>query len=565
MEFKQLSVYLEKLEKTSSRLTITELLAELIKKADSKEVSEITNLLLGRLAPSFRSIVFNLADRMMLQAVGRAYGVELSKAKNLYKQKGDLGIVAEQLNKNSQSDMAVTRVYKRLVDIAELGGGGSQDEKIEQMANLLAELDSKSSRYVARIPVGKLRLGFSDKTFIDALSWYLVGDKSKSSEIEKLYEIYPDIGEIVKRVKSGGLSKTAKKIKIEFGVPVMPMLAQRLKSADEMIAKMGEIAIEPKFDGLRVILHYKKGEQVRAYTRNLNEISFMFPELATLGEFLKADSAILDSEAVGLDPETKKMVNFQMTMKRRRKHGVEAASGNIPLRFQIFDLLYKNGEDLMDNSYLERRKALESTVKDNKVFRVDEKFVTNSPEEIREKHKEYLSKGLEGIIVKKTSAKYVPGRTGYRWVKMKEVELTQGKLADTVEVLIMGYTQGQGKRAQFGLGQFLAGIIDMGIYKSITKVGTGISEEQLVYLAKELRKLRTEKQPSNYEVHKDLWPDFWVEPKIVVELAADEITKSPKHTAGLALRFPRLVKFRPDKNPEQVTTLNEVKKLYEMQ
>lgn len=565
MKFGQLSLYLQKLEILSSRLEITALLAQLFKASSPAEIDQIVNLLLGQLAPQYQNLVFNLADRMMLRAVSQAYSADLARVKSLYRELGDLGLVAEKLNSRKTCDLSVTNVYQQLVKIATLEGEGSQAQKITGMAGLLSRLDSLSTRFVARIPVAKLRLGFSDKTIIDALSWYLKGDKSLSPEIEKIYQIHPDIGRLTKSIKQYGFPKAKQKTAVEIGVPILPMLAQRLKSPDEMIAKMGQVAVEPKFDGLRVLIHYQKTKPVRAFTRNLNEISHMFPEFQSLPKYLKCQNVILDCEAVGLDPETKKMVNFQRTMKRRRKHAVRQTTANIPLCFQLFDLLYQNGRSYLKKPYTTRRQILQKTVKPNKIFVVDESTLTNSAEQIRAKHLDFLAQGLEGAMIKKAAGHYVPGRTGFRWVKLKEVEEASGKLADTVDVVIIGFSKGKGKRARFGLGQFLAAIRDHDQFKTVTKVGTGLSEDQLVSLAKRLHKLSVPQKPAQYLVHKDLEPDYWVIPEIVVELAADEITKSPKHTAGLALRFPRLLRLRPDKSPQQATTLSELKKLYALQ
>ena len=168
-------------------------------------------------------------------------------------------------------------------------------------------------------------------------------------------------------------------------------------------------------------------------------------------------------------------------------------------------------------------------------------------------------------MVKRANSRYVPGRTGWRWVKMKESEKAAAKLADTLDLVVMGYTRGRGKRATFGVGQFFAGVKDGGKIKTVTKVGTGLTDKQFKELSARLNKISVKEKPKNYEVDKTLEPDFWVTPELVVEIAADEITKSPNHTAGMALRFPRLIKFRDDKSADQITTLEELKELAEMQ
>jgi DNA ligase-1 len=351
------------------------------------------------------------------------------------------------------------------------------------------------------------------------------------------------------------------------GVPVLPMLAQRLKSPAEMIEKMQEVAIEPKFDGLRIQLHYKSGSKgfIKAFTRNMNENSWMFPELKNLKDFISAKEVILDSEAIGVDEKRKALANFQETMTRRRKHDVAETASKIPIKFYVFDILLKDGQGLLDLPYKKRRKKLENVVKDGKIIQLVDYKITKDAHEIEKEMSQEISEGLEGIIVKRADSRYVPGRTGWRWVKMKEAEKAVAKLADTVDCLVMGYSVGRGKRAEFGVGQFLVGIKDKEKVKTVTKIGTGITDEQFRELKKRLSKIEIKNKPKEYEVDKDLEPDFWVRPSLVVEIAADEITKSPKHTSGFALRFPRLVRFRDDKSASQITTISEVKKLFKLQ
>ncbi len=191
--------------------------------------------------------------------------------------------------------------------------------------------------------------------------------------------------------------------------------------------------------------------------------------------------------------------------------------------------------------------------------------ITKDPGVIEKLMEKELSEGLEGIIVKRANSRYIPGRTGWRWVKMKEAEEARAKLADTLDCVVMGYSAGRGRRAGFGVGQFLVGIKDKEKIKTVTKVGTGITDEQFGELKERLSVIEVKSKPKEYVVHKELEPDHWVVPKLVVEIAADEITKSPKHAAGYALRFPRLVRFRDDKNPSQATSIKELIKLYELQ
>lgn len=562
MQLTRFAEYLEKLEKTSSRLEITQILADLLKELKSSEIDKAVYLLLGILAPNYQSLILNLAEKMMLRVLSKAYDEPTDEVKALYKKLGDIGDAAQELGKRQEikgKSLSVSDVHAELSEVAKDTGAGSQDRKIEKMSILLKDIDSLSARFIARIPVGRLRLGFSEKTVIDALS---KESGISSKEIEDAYNIRPDIGYIARLVKEEKLQNA----KPEIGVPVVPMLAARLNSPTEMIKKMSEVSVEPKFDGLRIFIHFQKPDTIKIFTRNMNQVPIdTFPELREVGKYIKADRAILDTEAIGIDPKREMFLDFQKTIQRRRKHEVDSTASEIPLQFQVFDILLKDEESFINKPYIERREELKKVVVSGKLLRIDENTVTKDPKTISSLHQKYLKMGLEGVVVKKTNAGYVSGRTGWNWVKMKEVEGTRGKLSDTVDCVVMGFTSGKGKRVGFGVGQFLAGIKDEDSFKTVTKVGTGLTDEQFKELNRRLEIEKTPDKPKEYEVNKDLEPDFWVLPKIVVELAADEITISPKHTAGLALRFPRLVRFRDDKGTSQITNLEELKDLYKLQ
>ncbi len=567
MLFRDLAIYLEKLEKTPSRLEMTRILTDLFKNTSSDEIQKTVYLSLDVLAPNYEGVLLNLAEKMVAKAIAIAYKQDLQVVSKKYKEKGDMGDVAFALAQNQKSkiknqNLSVAEVHKKLLDIAKDNGGGSQDRKIEKMADLLAKVDPLSARYLVRIPVGKLRLGFSEKTVIVALA---KSDKKQEAEIEKAYNIRPDIGYIARLVKSDKLKET----RPEVGVPVVPMLAQRLNSTSEMIKKMGEVSVEPKFDGLRIFIHYKRKDNlVKIFTRNMNAIDInTFPELMAIGSHVKADEVILDTEAIGVDPTsprlrgTEAFFGFQKTIQRRRKHDIAKNASEIPLQFQVFDILLLNGKSFIDAPYVERRKVLEKVVVNGGLLRVDENTITSDPEVIKKYHEKYLKMGLEGVVVKKANGKYVSGRTGWNWVKMKEEEGHKGRLSDTLDCIVMGYFVGKGKRARFGLGKILVGIKDGDTIRTLTKVGTGLTEEMLVEIRQRLDKLKSKEKPKEYEAQKDLIPDVWAIPSLVVEVSADSISKSTKHSLGLSLRFPRFLKIREDKGANEATTLGELKSI----
>jgi DNA ligase-1 len=569
MQFRELATYLDRLEKTPSRLEITRILTELFKKSDAGEIDKVVYLSLGILAPNYEGVLLNLAEKMMIRTLAKAYQKNTDEVLGLFKKIGDIGNVAQELSPFTihRSHLTVTDVYENLLEIAKDGGAGSAERKIEKMANLLEAVGPLDARFIARIPVGRLRLGFSEKTVIDALRG--TQGKLSSEEIEAAYNIRPDIGYIAKLVKEGNL----KAAKPEIGVPVVPMLAQRLNSTSEMIAKMGEVSVEPKFDGLRIFIHYRKKDNfIKIFTRNMNAVDVnTFPELLEVGKFIKADEVILDSEAVGLDPERERFLDFQKTIQRRRKHDIEKTAGEVPLQFQVFDMVLFDGQSLINTPYVQRRKMLEKVIVNGSLLRIDENTITKDPEVIKKYHEKYLKMGLEGVVVKRANGGYVSGRTGWNWVKMKEEEGMKGRMSDTIDAVVMGYFSGKGKRTQFGLGKILVGIRDTesdkdgGKIRTLTKVGTGLTEEMLVTIRKRLDKLVAHEKPKEYEAQKDLIPDVWVIPSLVIELSADSISVSTKHSLGLSLRFPRFLKIREDKNADQATTLEEVKEILKLQ
>lgn len=573
--------YFARIEKTAARNEKTVILAELLKEATHEEVDKLVYLALGGLRPAFDRLEFNLAEKMIL----RAMGVKLEE----YKQVGDLGALMEGMKPTTQTTntpLQVGQVYARLTKIAQDSGSGSQERKVTALAQLIKEVERQSAKYIVRMVAGKLRLGFSDKTVLDALSYLETGTKEGSEALTSAFQRRPDAGVLARMVKEQGIDGAVKALDVAMGTPIMPSLAQRLKTPQEMIEKMGKVVVEKKFDGTRVQIHFSRklaevkdngGGQtgmfeaekpqfwVRTFTRNLDESSAMFPELQGIAGQIKADEVILDSEAVGYDPKTGKLVPFQLTITRKRKHGVTEAQMSVPLRFFVFDIMYKDGKSLIHLPLQERRKILAETIREGEILQVDDYIETESPEVLREYHHRQLLDGLEGAMVKQVDGEYMPGRTGFNWVKFKEAEDSRAKLADTVDGVIMGYYRGRGKRSGFGLGAFLIGIRQtansMPQILTLAKVGTGITDEIFKELKERLQAIETEQKPEEYVVPKTLEPDVWVEPRIVVEVAADEITQSPTHTAGYALRFPRLVKFRDDKALEQITTKQEIEEM----
>lgn len=592
MTFLSFAKHLSIIESVSSRLEMTELLAQLYSSLDDLEIIPASYLMQGRLVPQYLSLEFQLSTKMLIRVLSQFAQIEsmdvgqsdlfgetkqfspVEEMNKRFKELGDIGILAvEVMNKRKVQQIespSVTEVFNQLKVVAEESGTGSQDRKISALKKLLKQVSSVEAKYITRIVLGKMRLGFSVMTQIDALSWAATKSKDESQLIELAYQKKADIGllarEYLRVVHETNSAEDRQKVldsyQVEVGIPVVPALCQRLNTSVEIIDKLKEVIAEPKYDGLRVQIHIKcvnNNWSVSVFTRSLENITHMFPESKTIPEYVKYRECILDGEAIGYDRQSGTLLPFQKTITRKRKHNIDSVSEDVPIRFYIFDLLYLDKHSLINKKMLERKGVLHNLFKDNEVIMKAPYIITSDPNELHEFHEDALKNGLEGAVMKQADSYYVSGRKGWNWVKIKESEGSKGKLSDTLDLILMGYYFGRGKRAQFGLGAVLVGVLNEGgSVTTLAKIGTGMTEVQLVEIKALADSYRSIEKPSTYVVKKELNPDVWVTPDVVLEIAADELTTSPSHSSGVALRFPRLVKIRQDKHWEQATTRKEL-------
>jgi len=293
----------------------------------------------------------------------------------------------------------------------------------------------------------------------------------------------------------------------------------------------------------------------------------MYPDIVEgVKREVKADELIIEGEAIGYNPKTGEFLPFQETVQRKRKYDIGAKAIEVPLKLFAFELLYLNGKNFIKEPFFERRNALEKVTIKNKdiskqIIVVDNQEEVDKEKRLEEIFESAISKKLEGVIAKKIDGVYQPGARGWNWIKYKRSY--SSRINDTIDCLMMGYDFGKGKRADFGMGAFLVGVLDEKKDKFVTvaKIGTGLTDKEWKKLWVMSNELRIKEKPKNYLVDKQAECDVWIMPKIVVEIKADEITKSPTHTADLALRFPRLERFRDDKKSGEVTTLEELQSM----
>jgi len=578
MQFREVALVFESIETISSRLEITELLARLLASATPEEATIICNFTMGQLNPPYKGTQFNIADKILRIVVADVLATSVDYVTEQSHKVGDIGSVLQTGDWDITEQLTIVQVYEQLVLLEKMSGTGSQEIKIDFLKKLFEQLDQLSAKYIARIILGKLRLGFSDMTIIDALSWMEAGDKSLRKIIENAYNICADIGFIAQQLKQHGII-SLENLEINVGIPIRPSAAERLPTARAIVEKLGDCVAQPKLDGFRLQMHMSKNAQgnnitIHFFSRNLLDMSYMFPEIAQAFEHLNIQSIICEGEAIVYDENTQQFLTFQETVKRKRKHSIDQMAQELPLRVYIFDLLYLNGQSFLNKTHAERRQQLMDLFKDScskNIFVIEEKHITTA-QELENYFVSNIAAGLEGLVVKREDAIYQPGKRNFNWIKLKRQE--EGHLEDTIDCVILGYYYGAGKRAQFGIGAFLVGVYNAEnqMFETVAKIGTGLKDNEWHELKNKCDKLKRDNKPINVSCAAELAPDVWIDPELVVLIRADEITLSPVHKAGktekklgYALRFPRIMGYRTDKSAYDATTADEVERLYQDQ
>jgi DNA ligase 1 len=572
LSFAKVSAAFEELERTSSRKQLTAILANLLRDVDADEIAQVAYLLQGRAAPLYEPIEFGLGERSMEKSVADVYGVDPAEVRRRDALAGDLGLVVAELaaQTHQTATPSVREVFAKLRSIADISGVGSGERKLAAVRDLLSGLDPVSAKHLVRIPLGNSRLGVGDATILAAFNEARL-DSTKASQVilEDAYNRTSDLGLVGQTLWQQGIDGV-KTLQVTVGRPIRPQLAERLPDIPSLLDKLGGKAhTQLKFDGIRVQLHLDRrqpeGHQVRLFSRSLEDFSSMFPEL--IGGVLKqvqAETAILDAEALAFNPASEEFLPFQETTRRRRKTGISEAAVELPLKAMVFDVMYRDGQPLLDKPLLERMDVMMDMVRGKEVLQPERGIVVDEAQKLDQLFEDALERGLEGLVVKRVDSPYQAGARNFNWVKLKRH--SRGALDDTIDCVLLGYFVGRGKRVGFGVGALLVGVYDKenDVFKTVTKIGTGLSDEQWREVATRAEPFRSEHKPAR--VLSTITPSVWLEPKIVVEVLADEITSSPNHSAGYALRFPRVIRFRDeDKRPEDATTLRELIELYQQQ
>ena len=578
MEFSIIAELFEKMENTSKRIELTNILVELLKKTPKKIIPNVVYLLQGIIRPNFEGVELGVAEKLAIRSISKSSGLPIKKIEDDYRNCGNLGLTASNILKLktqttfTTEKITVERVYETLFKIANLEGKGSQDLKMKYISSLLNDATPLEAKFVMNILLGTLRLGIAENTVMDALAIAFTGKKENREQVEYAYNVSSDLGKVSKVVAEEGIDGI-KKFQVSLFNPIRPMLADRIKSEEEAIKKMpSEFAAEYKLDGERVQIH-KQSDKIILFSRSLENITKYYPDIVeNIGNSLHVDEGIFEAEIVAINENTGEFLPFQELMHRRRKYKLKKAVLEYPITVNFFDVLYFDSKNCLELKYSERRKILEDSVKENDFAKLIPMIIVKNENQIEDFLENSINSGCEGLMLKILDTAYRAGTRGGNWLKLKREY--RNELGDSLDLVVIGAYFGKGRRTgKYGTLLLATYNPEKDIFASICKVGTGFTDESLDQLYQILSdKVILKKNPM---IESEMEADVWLEPELVLEIVASEITLSPIHKTGLdlirkgsgfALRFPKFTgKIRYEKEPEDASTHDEVLILYNSQ
>ncbi|MBM3905167.1 MAG: ATP-dependent DNA ligase [Thaumarchaeota archaeon] len=578
MRFSEIADTFEKMSSTTKRLELTQYLVELFQKTPQETISKMVYLIQGKLRPDFEGVELGLAEKLAIHALAKSSGIPIKKINSVYAEDGDLGSAAAKiLEQKTQTtflaqDITAERVYETLYKIAKLEGQRSQDMKMKYVSSLLNDATPQEAKFILKIAMGTLRLGIADNTVMDALAISFTGSKENREKLEAAYNVSSDLGSVAETIARKGLDGL-RDFHVKVFSPIRPMLAERVKSESDAVEKLGTgFAAEYKLDGERVQIHYKDNSVI-LYSRRLENITSYYPDiLENVPKALKTTDVILEAEAVAVNLDSGEFLPFQELMHRRRKYDIDRIVEKYPITVNLFDVLYLNGQDLLNEPYMARRKKLEGITVEDDYTKIVTQTIVHTENEIEDFLENGINAGCEGLMLKMLDAPYRAGARGNNWLKLKREY--RNELGDSLDLVVIGAFFGKGRRTgKYGTLLLASYNADRDVFESICKVGTGFTDENLDQFFQILQDKVTLKK--NPRIESGMEPDVWFEPELVIEIVASEITLSPVHMtakdsirsgSGLALRFPKFTgKIRMEKAAEDASTDQEVIALYKNQ
>lgn len=561
--FREFAETCQAIEKISSTIDTTNRVADLLMKVGVEELPLATHFIMSEVFPTWSGEQLGIGTSLLYASLSKASGMSIRSIESLVRTTGDIGdtalLILKEKRKNQitfssfleeQHELSIEEVYRRFKTASEASGKGSQEVKVKNLQFLFNSSTPREAKYISRLALEELRIGVGEGVLRDAIAKAF---SVPADLVEHAFMVTNDLGIVAAAAKKGGIEEL-KGLRIEINRPIKMMLSQISPDIDADIMEMREAAIEWKFDGSRVQIH-KAGNSVTIYSRKLENVTNSLPDLVEIiRKHVKAEYAILDGEAVAVDEKGKPRA-FQEILKRfRRKYDVGEKILRIPIQLNLFDIMYLNGRTLIDLRLRERRKVLESCVESSteysKSISVDEQVITGDLEVVEKIYREALKAGHEGVMVKNPNSVYSPGKRGKNWLKKKP-------LMETLDLVVVGAEWGFGRRANL-IGSYTVACYDpeTSTFLQVGKVGTGLNDEKLKELTEMLSELMDGGEAGGI---------FAIRPKIVLEIAFEEIQKSPNYNSGFALRFPRFIRIRDDKDPAEADTIQRIEKAYNQQ
>ena len=578
MKFSVLSDSLEKMESTTKRIELTDILVELLKNTHANIISKVIYLIQGKIRPNFEGVELGIAEKLVIRAISKSSGITTKKIEDDYNDGGDLGKTgANILRQKTQTTftaetITLERVYDTLLKISKLEGKGSQDMKMKYISSLLNDATPIESKFILKILLGTLRLGIAENTTMDALAIAFTNEKSNRELVENAYNVSSDLGKVSEVLATEGINGILKFTTSLFS-PIRPMLADRVKSEDDAFKKIkNDFAAEYKLDGERAQIH-KKNNEIVLFSRSLENITRYYPDVVEkISKCINANDGIFEAEIVAVNENTGNFLPFQELMHRRRKYKLEQAVSDYPITVNFFDVLYYNQTDYLEKPYMERRKTLENIIKENNFAKLVPMSIVSNEGDVTESLENSINSGCEGLMLKVIDSRYRAGTRGNNWLKLKREY--QNELGDSLDLVVVGAFFGRGRRTgKYGTLLLSSYNSESDTFPTICKVGTGFTDENLDQLFQILSSKVTLKK--NPRVESTMEADIWFEPELVLEIVASEISLSPIHKTGLnmirkdigfALRFPKFTgKIRSEKSAEDASVDEEVLALYKNQ
>ncbi|WP_129115766.1 ATP-dependent DNA ligase LigA [Halegenticoccus tardaugens] len=552
MKFADFAARADEIEAETADLEITALVRALFEDAND-DLPIVARFVQGRVFPAWDSTTLDVGPNLCYEAIARAAGpnVDADDVESRLAETGEIGAVAASYEFGGQRGLAsfgtggrdgltVAEVDRSLRGLAAAEGSGSQDRKVDVLFGLFNRSSPAEARYLARLVLSEMRIGVGEGTVRDAIAEAF---DAPVEAVKRALQVSNDYGRVAELARDEG-EDGLERVRLEIGRPVQAMLAQAGTVADALEA-WETVAVETKYDGARVQVHFD-GDDVAVFSRNMEDVTDALPEIVAFVEENLREPAILDGEVVAVEPRPDgdgvRPLPFQEVLRRfRRKHDVGRMLEEVTLWLHAFDCLHVDGEDLLDAPLVERHERLTDALADG----VSKLTLTDDPEEIAAIEEVALEDGHEGIMLKNPESTYSPGRRGKNWLKHKpDVE--------TLDLVVTGAEWGEGRRAKF-LGTFLLSARTPSGYETIGKVATGITDEKLAELTELL-------EP---EIESQRGKDVTIRPSTVFEVGYEEIQRSPTYSSGYALRFPRFVSVRADKDPADADSLERIERLAE--